>query len=345
MTHANAPLTPIGRTRLAELIVIDGWSIRRAAERFQVSPATASKWARRYRDSTPMTDASSRPASTPHRTPISTEQRIVKLRFTRRWGPHRIGYHLGIPRSTVGRVLDRYKMPLLSHLDQATGLPVRRPPAHRYEATAPGGLVHIDIKKLGRIPHGGGWRAHGRGSAQDRAAGAARDRAARTGAPGSRGYTFLHHAVDSYSRLVYSEQLPNERKETAAGFWERARAFFTHAGITVTAVMTDNGACYRSHAFTAALGQGVKHKRTRPYRPQTNGKVERFNRTLATEWAYACSYLSDTDRAATYPAWLHYYNHHRPHTGIDGLTPAQRVHNVVGTTARARPRGRCRPAP
>src|SRR5690606_31021289 len=144
------------------------------------------------------------------------------------------------------------------------------------------------------------------------------------------GYAYLHHAVDSYSRLAYSEQLPDERKETAAAFWKRARAFFADAGFEVTAVMTDNGACYRSHAFAKALGDGVKHRRTRPYRPQTNGKVERFNRTLAAEWAYAEVYYSDAARAATYADWLHHYNHHRPHTGIGGLTPADRVHNLMG---------------
>lgn len=330
MTHANAPLTPEGRRRLAVLVVEQGWPVRRAAERFQVSPATASKWARRYRAGESMSDASSRPRRSPARCSRRLERRIIALRFTRHWGPHRIGYHLGVPRSTVGRVLTRYRMPLLSHLDHATGLPVRRPKPVRYEAAAPGELVHVDIKKLGRIPDGGGWRAHGRGSAQDRSSGVARTRAARRGAPASRGYTFLHHAVDSYSRLAYSEQLSDERKETAAAFWKRARAFFADAGINVTAVMTDNGACYRSHAFAKALGDGVKHRRTRPYRPQTNGKVERFNRTLATEWAYAETYYSDAARAATYADWLHHYNHHRPHTGIGGLTPADRVHNLTG---------------
>jgi transposase InsO family protein len=277
-----------------------------------------------------MTDRSSRPRCSPRRTPTRLERRIIKLRVTRRWGPHRIGYHLGVSRSTVGRVLTRYRMPLLAHLDQATGLPVRRPKARRYEAGAPGELVHVDIKKLGRIPDGGGWRVHGRGSTQARRVDVARDRAARSGAPSSRGYVFVHHAVDDHSRLAYSEILTNERKETAAGFWLRARAFFAHAGITVTAVMTDNGACYRSHDFAAALGEGVKHRRTRPYRPQTNGKVERFNRTMTGEWAYAHAYLSNDERAATYAAWLHTYNHHRPHTGIEGLVPADRVHNLTG---------------
>jgi transposase InsO family protein len=322
-------LTPTGRLRLARAIVDDGWSVRRAAERFQCSPATASKWARRYRAGEPLVDRSSRPQRSPARCPRRLERRIIALRFTRRWGPHRIGYHLHVPSSTVGRVLTRYRMPLLTHVDQASGLPVRRPVPVRYEVAAPGELVHVDIKKLGRIPDGGGWRAHGRGSVQDRKAGAVRDRAARAGASATRGYRYLHHAVDDHSRLAYSEILTDERKETAAGFWQRANTFFAAAGITVCAVMTDNGACYRSRDFAAALGT-VAHRRTRAYRPQTNGKVERFNRTLAAEWAYATTYASDEARAAAYDAWLHYYNHHRPHTGIGGAVPSDRVHNLTG---------------
>jgi transposase InsO family protein len=329
VTHVNAPFAPEGRLRLARLIVEQGWSARRAAERFQCSPATASKWAARFRAGQSMADRSSRPHRSPSRSPQRLERRIIALRFVRRWGPHRIGYHLGVPRSTVGRVLERYSMPLLHHLDQATGLPVRRARLVRYEKLAPGQLIHVDIKKLGRIPDGGGWRVHGRGSAQDRHAGAIRDRAARRGAKPGRGYSFLHHAVDDHSRLAYSEIHNDERRETAAAFWVRARAFFTNAGIHVEAVMTDNGSCYRSHVFAAALDD-ARHIFTRPYRPQTNGKVERFNRTLATEWAYAHTYASDQARAAEYRAWLHHYNHHRPHTGIGGQTPSDRVHNLTG---------------
>lgn len=318
MTHANAPLTPEGRRRLGSLIVDDGWPVRRAAERFQVSPATASRWARRYRAGQPLTDRPSRPHISPGRLSARRERRIVTLRFTRRWGPHRISYHLGIPRSTVGRVLARYRMPLLHHLDQATGLPVRKPKPVRYEKETPGELVHVDIKKLGRIPDGGGWRMLGLQAGK------------RNNNKQGLGYAFLHHAVDDCTRLAYSEQLADERKETAAAFWTRARAFFAEHGITVTAVMTDNGSCYRSHAFADALGENVKHRRTRPYRPQTNGKVERFNRTLAAEWAYATTYPSDAARAASYDDWLHHYNHHRPHTGLEGSTPAERVHNLTG---------------
>ncbi|SEK74257.1 IS481 family transposase [Rhodococcus maanshanensis] len=319
MSHANAFLSPRGRLALARLVVADGWSLRRAAERFQCSPSTTKKWADRYRAAgeAGMVDRSSRPHSCPHQTPTRTERRIIGLRFTRRWGPHRIAYHLHLARSTVEAVLRRYKMPKLVHLDQATGLPVRREPARRYEHDKPGDLVHVDIKKLGRIPDGGGHRRIGRQIGR-------RNRSAM-------GYAYLHHAVDDHSRLAYSEILCDERKETAAGFWNRANTFFAAHQITVTRVLTDNGSCYRSKDFAAALG-GIVHKRTRPYRPQTNGKVERFNRTLAAEWAYAQTYTSEAARAATYQQWIHHYNHHRPHTGIGGKSPIGRVgvHNVPG---------------
>jgi len=316
MIHRNAPLTPVGRRRLAVLIVEQDWTLRRAAERFQCSPATASRWARRYRDGLPLTDHSSRPRRSPSRLSRRTERRIIALRFDRRWGPHRIGYHLHIPRSTVGRVLVRYRMPLLVHIDQATGLPVRKTKPVRYEMARPGELVHVDIKKLGRIPDGGGHRKLGR-------------QAGKRSKKHGRGYAYLHHAVDDHSRVAYSEILGDERKETAAAFWGRARTFFDGLGVSVSAVLTDNGACYRSYAFAEALGE-VKHRRTRPYRPQTNGKVERFNRTLAAEWAYAETYTSDEARAATYQDWIHSYNHHRPHTGIGGAVPSDRVHNLTG---------------
>lgn len=319
VTHANADLTPKARGKLARLVLEEGWTLRRAAERFQCSPATAKKWTDRYRTcgAAGMTDASSRPRRSPNRTGVRTERRIVALRFTRRWGPHRIAAHLHLAHSTVGKVLARYRMPRLACLDQGTGLPVRKPAPRRYEHDHPGDLIHVDIKKLGRIPNGGGHRAHGRAKGR---------RNKRTGT----GYAFLHHAVDDHSRLAYSEILPDEKKETAAAFWLRAVAFFAAHGIRVKAVLTDNGSCYRSRAFAAALGPDVKHRRTRPYRPQTNGKVERFNRTLATEWAYARPYVSEDERAAAYQGWLHHYNHHRTHTGIGGKTPISRVHNVRG---------------
>ena len=233
-------------------------------------------------------------------------------------GPARIAYHLGMHPSTVHKILSRYGCLRLAFTDPATGAPVRAttPRPTRYEHAAPGDLVHVDIKKLGRIPDGGGHKVLGR----------ARGRKNRGGA----GYWYIHNAVDDHSRLAYSELLDNERKETAAGFWKRANAFFNDAGITVKRVLTDNGMCYRSHAFADALGPDIKHKRTRPYRPQTNGKVERYNRTLLEEWAYARPYTSESERQALLPAFLHHYNHHRSHTALKGASPTDRVTNLRG---------------
>jgi len=268
-----------------------------------------------------MADLSSRPHRSPRRTPTRVERRIIKVRVIRRWGPARIGYLLGVHPSTVHRVLARYGLARLCWLDRATGRVVRR-----YEHSAPGELVHVDIKKLGKIPDGGGWRIHGR------AAGKRHARATTTlrknNAP-VRGYHFLHTAIDDHSRLAYSEVLPDEQGETAAAFWTRAAQWFTDHDITVKRVLTDNGGCYRSRLFAAALND-IAHKRTRPYRPQTNGKVERFNRTLLDEWAYAQPYLSDTARCDAFPAWLHHYNHHRGHTALGGQPPASRVPNLSG---------------
>lgn len=321
MVHANACLTPKGRLRLAMAVVDQHWTLARAAERFQCSRATAKKWVDRYRagGKDAMADQSSRPHHSPRRLAQRRERRIIKVRFIHRWGAHRIAAHLQLPRSTVEAVLRRYRMPLLRHLDQATGLAVRRPKARRYEHPAPGDLIHVDIKKLGRIPHGGGHRMVGRQLGR------------RHSGQRGRGYSFLHHAVDDHCRVAYSEIHDDERKETAAAFWVRANGFFSDLGITVKRVLTDNGSCYRSDLFAQALGPDIKHKKTRPYRPQTNGKVERFNRTLAVEWAYAQTYLSDEDRAATYQDWLHHYNCHRPHSGIGGKTPIARlrVHNLA----------------
>lgn len=266
-----------------------------------------------------MADRSSRPRRSTARTPRRTERRIVALRFTNRWGPHCIAHHLHLPRSTVSAVLARHRVPLLRHLDQNTGLAVRRPAPRRYEHPTPGDLIHIDITKLGRIPDGGGHRKLGRtiGNRHNKKQG--------------RGYAFVHHAVDDHSRLAYSEILGDERKETAAGFYRRAAAYFTVHGITIARVLTDNGSCYRSTLFAESLGS-VVHKRTRPYRPQTNGKVERFNRTLNQEWAYAHTYLSDDARAATYQDWVHTYNHHRPlcdaRAGDDGTWARLTVRGV-----------------
>ncbi len=271
-----------------------------------------------------MGDRSSRPHYSPQRTPTRTERRIIKVRVVRRWGPARIGYLLGLHPATVHRVLTRYGMARLRWLDRPTGRVIRR-----MEPGRCGDLVHIDVKKLGKIPAGGGWRMLGRtlgnhNAATDRSSGQFN-----TYRQPVRGYHFLHTAIDGHSRLAYSELLADERKHTAAGFWTRANTWFTNNGITVRKVLTDNGACYRSHAFRDALGD-IEHRRTRPYRPQTNGKVERFHRTLADEWAYARLYTSDTERCQQFPIWLHTYNHHRGHTALGGQPPATRVPNLSG---------------
>ncbi len=329
MPHRNAPLSELGRLRLARCVVDDGWSLRRAAERFQVSPTTAARWADRYRQLGPggMVDRSSRP----HRCPTQTRRRVVAkvvhLRTRRGWGPARIGPRVGLPASTVHKILRREGLPRLCDVDLATRAQVRAA-VRRYEHPHPGDLVHVDIKKLGRIPDGGGWRTHGRQQGTKNA------RATTTVRKGSNpviGYGYVHTAIDDHSRLAYTEVLADERAATAAGFWSRANAFFTSCGITVQAVLTDNGSCYRSRDFAAALeATAIKHRRTRPYRPQTNGKVERFNRTLLTEWAYARPYTSETQRRAALPKWLHIYNHHRHHTALGGLPPASRVPNLCG---------------
>jgi transposase InsO family protein len=326
MSHRNAPLSETGRLRLARCVVDDGWPLRRAAERFQVAVTTAARWAGRYREhgQAGMVDRSSRPHRSPNQTPTRTERRVIKVRVIRRWGPHRIGYLLGLHPSTVHRVLTRYGLAKLRWLDRPTGRVIRR-----MEPAACGEMVHVDVKKLGKIPAGGGWRMLGnltgrRNSRADKSSGLKgknRDPL--------RGYHYLHTAIDGHSRLAYSELLTNERKDTAADFWIRANAWFNQCGIIVRKVLTDNGSCYRSHAFAAALGD-TQHRRTRPYRPQTNGKVERFHRTLADEWAYARLYTSDAERCQQFLIWLHTYNFHRGHTALGGHPPATRVPNLSG---------------
>ena len=320
MSHGNAPLTPHGRLRLARCVVDDGWPLRRAADRFGVSVTTAQRWSRRYRQAgqAGMCDHSSRPNRSPAQLPARTEHRIMGLRISRRWGPARIAYRLGLNPATVSKVLARYQAPRLAWTDPATGCRLRaKPKAFRYEHAAPGDLVHVDIKKLGRIPDGGGHRFLGR---------AAAIRIKKSAKPGT---AYIHHAMDDHSRLVYSEILADERKETASAFWTRANDYFNGCGITVLRVLTDNGSPYRSKLFAQTLGP-ITHKRTRPYRPQTNGKVERFNRTLGEEWAYARLYLSEAERVAAYPTFIHTYNHHRGHTALGGKSPADRVPNLRG---------------
>ena len=253
-----------------------------------------------------------------------TERRIIKVRVLRRWGPARIGYLLGIHPSTVHRVLTRYGLAKLRWLDRATGRVIRR-----MEPPGCGDMVHVDVKKLGKIPAGGGWRMLGRAVGNRNRWGDKSSGRKNKYRNALHGHHFLHTALDGHSRLAYSELLGDERQETSAAFWTRANAWFAECGITVRKVLTDNGSCYRSHVFANALG-GIEHRRTRPYRPQTNGKVERFHRTLADEWAYARLYRNDAERCDEFTTWLHTYNHHRGHTALGGQPPATRVPNLSG---------------
>ena len=280
-----------------------------------ISRDRAYVWWRRYRAEglAGLEDRSSRPHHSPTRTKPSIERRIVSLRRQRGLGPARIAGIVDKPASTVHRVLVRHHLNRLDQLDRVTRAPIRRITMSR-----PGELVHLDIKKLGRIPRGGGWRVHGRAARPS----THRTRVARIG------YAYVHSAIDAYSRLAYSEVLDDEQAVTAIGFWERARSFFAAHDITVERILTDNGSCYRSRAFAAVLGD-IEHSFTRPYRPATNGKVERFNRTLAAEWAYARPWSSDSQRTRALARWLHTYNHHRHHTAIGG-PPISRVGNVPG---------------
>ena len=326
MPHANAPLTELGRLRLARCVVDNGWPLRRAADRFQVAVTTAKRWADRYRADGPagMADRSSRPHRSPNRTPRPVERQVLHLRRTKRLGPARIGWRFGVPASTCHAILRRAGAVRLIHQDRATAEPIRR-----YEHAAPGDLIHVDVKKLGNIPDGGGWRTQGRARGKlNRTATAEHTTDAYGGA--RLGYAFLHTALDDHSRLAYTEILADETKETATAFWQRAHAWFARHGITIARVLSDNGSCYKSRLWTTTCAQlGVTVKKTRPYRPQTNGKVERFHRTLTEEWAYAKPYTSENARRRALPAFLHTYNHHRHHTAIGG-PPASRVPNLSG---------------
>ena len=308
--HRNAPLTPEGRFRLCQRIE-GGWPVAHAAASMGISRDRAYVWWNRYCEDgvAGLQDRSSRPRRSPTKTKAARERRVVTLRRTKGLGPARIAGIVGMPASTVHRVLCRHHLNRLDCLDRVTRAPIRR-----FEMTRPGELVHVDIKKLGRIPKGGGWRAHGRGRVTPRRH--------------AGGYAFVHSAIDGFSRLAYSEVLNDETGTTAAGFWSRAAEFFATQGFDVERVLTDNGGCYRSRDFAGALGM-ITHSFTRPYRPQTNGKAERFNRTLLSEWAYLQAWTSEGQRNRRLAHWLHVYNHHRYHTAVGG-PPVSRVSNLVG---------------
>ena len=318
--HANAALSLTQRRRMARLVVEDRWSIAAAAAEFNTSQKTCWKWVARYREASEagLLDRSSAPARVANRTPqrrVETIKALRRLRFT---GPE-IAELLDMPLSTVSGILTRIGLGKLGRL----GLE----PAKRYERARPGELIHIDVKKLGRIERGAGKRifgghSHSTGSFTD-AAGRVRRKA---------GWDFVHIAIDDATRLAYAEVLPDEQATTAIGFLRRALAFYASYGITVERVLTDNGSPYRStvHAI-ACRALGIRHLRTRPRRPQTNGKAERFIRTMLGGWAYGAIYASSRERTATLDGWLHHYNHHRRHAGIGRATPITRLNNLLGT--------------
>ena len=311
--HANAPLTPEGRLRVCRRIA-SGWSITATAESMNVSRQTASKWWGRdvCEGIAGLCDRTSRPHRSPRQTPWALEQRILALRATRTLGPARIGGILGIAPSTVHRVLVRHGMSRLRWMDRPTGQVVRR-----IQTTRCGELVHIDVKKLAAIPVGGGHKMLGRQLGNTR-------RAQRVGD------THIHSAIDAYSRLAYSEFAGPEGTSSCVAFLERAVAFFADHGIAVERILTDNGNGYRSNLWAATCRElGIRHSRTRPYRPATNGNVERLNRTLLDEWAYVRPYDSEAERAGTLDGVQHADNHHRYHTAVGG-PPLGRVNNVAG---------------
>ena len=329
MSHANATLTPITRLRLARLVVERGWTYASAAKMFMVAPRTAKKWADRYRTEgvTGMRDRSSRPHSSPSRTSPEMVRRIVALRWRQRLGPVQIAGQLGLPSSTVHAVLVRCRINRLSRIDRVTGEPLRR-----YEHDHPGSLIHVDVTKFGNIPDGGGHKFLSRQQSRANAIATAR----RTGDRGKQyrpliGTAFVHTVLDDHSRMAYAEICSDEKAATAIGVLQRAVAWFTDHGVTVERVLSDNGSAYRSSAWRdACTALGITPKRTRPYRPQTNGKIERFHRTLADGWAYARFYESTQERDTTLPDWLHFYNHHRAHSAIAGKPPVARLSNVPG---------------
>ena len=315
MSHRRARLTEYGRWLLVHRVLEDGWSPPAAAEAAGVARATVYKWIHRYRAEgmQGLRDRSSRPNVSPRRVAPEVERRVLRLRRSSKLGPHRLAGVLGVPRSTCYAILRRHGLHRLAWMDRPTGEPIRR-----YERERPGELIHVDVKKLARIPDGGGHRVLGRARAHPPHRGS--------------GYDYVHAAVDDHSRLAYAEIHPDETGPTSAGFLFRAGEFFGSHGLRVELVMTDNAFAYRRarvfHDVVAELGAAQLF--TRPYRPQTNGKAERFNRTLLEEWAYVRSYRSNAARSELLHRWLHMYNHHRSHTALGGRSPIERVNNLRG---------------
>jgi len=327
VTHKNAPLTIEGRHRLIERC--RNRPIAHVAKEMGISRACASKWVNRWRrhGELGLHDRS----STPHHSPTATPAHVVALietsRREKKWSAQRITHDLSeqgiqLNRRTVTRHLAHLGLNHRRFLDP-NGESNRQP--GRITARWPGHMIHLDVKKVGRIPDGGGWRIHGRDSAQNRAA----DRAKTAGAKA--GYTYLHSAIDGYSRLAYTEPLADEKGATAATFLARAKVWFAaHGIIHIHRIVTDNGACYRSGDFARSIGQRARHQRTKPYTPRHNGKVERYQRILAEELLYAREFTNEDARSSAIAIWNIHYNYHRPHSGSGGQPPVSRLR--VGVT-------------
>ena len=312
MAHARAKLTVLGRQLLVDRVLLDGWKPADAAKAMGVSRQTAYKWLRRFCDEGPdgLFDRSSAPHFCPHALSSEEVARIVAHRLESLKGPHRLAYDLGRHRSTIYGVLRRAGVSRLSFIDRPTRAVVR------YERERSGELLHIDVKKLGKIRDGGGWKMHGR--EMGRTGEMKRNRV---------GFDFLHVAIDDHSRVAFVQALPDEKGPTCAQFVRDAAAFFAGHGVRIERVMTDNARNYVwSNVFKGTLEElEIAHKRTRNYRPQTNGKAERFNRTLVEEFAYTTLFTTNAERLEALAPWVASYNAARPHTAIGGLTPLQRI--------------------
>ena len=310
MAHAKAKLTPAGRLLIVIRVTDEGWPPAHAAAMAGVSRQTLYKWLRRFHEEgvPGLLDRSSRPRHCPHRTAPEMESRVLELRREIRRGPHLIGGRLGLAPSTVHAILFRHGLNRLSRLDRSSRAIIR------YERDHPGALLHVDVKKLGRVPDGGGWRVHGREMGKTSA-----------GRRAGIGFDYLHVAVDDHSRFAYVEVHKDERAETCSGFLTRAIRRFDELGVTIEAVMTDNAWNYvHAKSFRSALG-GAQHLVTRPYRPQTNGKAERFNRTMLDEWAYQRRYDTNAERLAALETFVEDYNWSRTHSAIGDCPPASRL--------------------
>ncbi len=308
----------------SRLLIIDrhraGWPQAHIAKAMGISRRCVAKWISRFESEgeAGLADRSSRPHSSPSRTSAAVEASIVELRTRERRGRDWVAAELDVPARTVSRVLARHGVPHLNELDSITGelLRASRKTTLRYERDRPGELVHMDVKKLGRIPDGGGWRAEGQTTQNHRS------RVNKTRV----GYDYVHSLVDDHSRLAYSEILPDEKGTTCAGFLERAIAYFASHGITrIERLITDNAWAYRYSLREVCSRHGIVQKFIKPHCPWQNGKVERLNRTLQSEWAYRQVFVSNDERAAALAPWLEHYNTQRRHTALGGLPPTSRL--------------------